>query len=176
MRGSVMKRGKTWSYVLYLGRDRDGKKRQQWVGGFPTRRLADAALIDALDRRSKGTWADAGRMTVGEYLAEWLAGIRPTVRDKTAASYEATLPPLGPNHANRIPTARRAHRHPPPARSPRRAPQSRGDAMAKAGSRPARCSTHIASCFMRSRKPLKRACSRAIRHRSSTRPESRSER
>ena len=91
MRGSVMKRGKTWSYVLYLGRDADGKQRQKWVGGFPTRRLADAALVDALDRRSKGTWADAGRMTVGEYLEEWLAGIRPTVRDKTAASYEATL-------------------------------------------------------------------------------------
>ena len=91
MRGSVMKRGKTWSYVLYLGRDSDGRKRQRWVGGFPTRRLADAALVDALDRRSKGTWADAGRMTVAEYLEEWLAGIRPTVRDKTAASYEATL-------------------------------------------------------------------------------------
>ena len=92
MRGSVIKRGKTWSYVLYLGRDADGKNARSGSGGFPTRRLADAAAwVDALDRRSKGTWADAGRMTVGEYLDEWLAGIRPTVRDKTAASYEATL-------------------------------------------------------------------------------------
>ena len=37
MRGSVIKRGKSWTYELYLGRDAAGKKRQKWVGGFRTR-------------------------------------------------------------------------------------------------------------------------------------------
>jgi hypothetical protein len=47
MRGSVLKRSKTWSYVLYLGRDNDGKKRQKWVGGFRTRKDAEGALSEA---------------------------------------------------------------------------------------------------------------------------------
>jgi hypothetical protein len=40
MRGSTVKRGRTWIYVLYLGRDSTGRKRQKWVGGFDTRRAA----------------------------------------------------------------------------------------------------------------------------------------
>ena len=45
MRGGVFKRGKTWSYTVYLGRDAaTGKKRYKQVGGFPTRRACEDAL------------------------------------------------------------------------------------------------------------------------------------
>jgi hypothetical protein len=44
MRGSVIKRGKTWSYVVYLGRDDSGRKRQKWKGGFATTREAEDGL------------------------------------------------------------------------------------------------------------------------------------
>jgi integrase len=91
MRGTIVKRGKSWSYVLYLGRDQDGKKRQKWVGGFRTRRDAEEALTQSLDRVRTGTWADPGRVTVAEYLEQWLDGIRPTLRPKTAASYDDVL-------------------------------------------------------------------------------------
>lgn len=91
MRGSVIKRNKTWSYVLYLGRDADGKKRQKWVGGFRTKRDAESALTAALERMRTGTWADAGQLTVGAYLEQWIPGMRSTVRPKTAASYEDVL-------------------------------------------------------------------------------------
>jgi integrase len=91
MRGAIVKRGKSWSYVLYLGRDQDGKKRQKWVGGFRTRRDAEEALTQSLDRVRTGTWADPGRITVAEYLEQWLDGIRPSLRPKTAASYEDAL-------------------------------------------------------------------------------------
>ena len=50
MRGSLLKRGETWSYVLYLGRGADGKKQQKWVGGFRTRRRPKRPL----QRRSRG--------------------------------------------------------------------------------------------------------------------------
>jgi MerR family copper efflux transcriptional regulator len=45
MRGILLKRGETWSYVLYLGRGPDGKKQQKWVGGFRTRREAEANRV-----------------------------------------------------------------------------------------------------------------------------------
>ena len=45
MRGSVVKRGKTWTYILSLGRaPATGRQRQKWVGGFATRRAAEEAL------------------------------------------------------------------------------------------------------------------------------------
>ena len=91
MRGAIVKRGKSWSYVLYLGRDQGGKKRQKWVGGFRTRRDAEEALTQSLDRVRTGTWADPGRISVAEYLDQWLDGIRPSLRPKTAASYEDAL-------------------------------------------------------------------------------------
>ena len=91
MRGSLLKRGETWSYVLSLGRGPDGKKQQKWVGGFRTRREAEAALTEALERIRTGTWADPGRQTVGEYLEDWLTAVRPSLRSSTATSYEHTL-------------------------------------------------------------------------------------
>jgi integrase len=91
VRGSIVKRGKTYSYVLYLGRDDQGRKRQKWVGGFRTKREAEGALTEALERRRTGTWGDPGRQTVGEFLTAWLLATKPSLRDTTAASYEATL-------------------------------------------------------------------------------------
>jgi integrase len=91
VRGSIVKRGKTYSYVLYLGRDDQGRKRQKWMGGFRTKREAESALTEALERRRTGTWGDPGRQTVAEFLLRWLESTRPSLRDTTAASYEATL-------------------------------------------------------------------------------------
>jgi integrase len=88
MRGSVLKRGPTWSYVLYLGRDdATGKKHQKWVGGFRTKKLAEDALTEALERVRTGSWADPGRQTVSEYLEGWLVSVSPSLRATTASSY-----------------------------------------------------------------------------------------
>ncbi|MDP8976461.1 MAG: site-specific integrase [Actinomycetota bacterium] len=91
MRGSVLKRGKTWSYVLYLGRDEKGRKRQKWVGGHRTRKDAEAALLDALTRVQTGVYADPGRQTVGEYLEGWLDAVKPTLAATTWAGYRQAL-------------------------------------------------------------------------------------
>ena len=42
MRGSVVKRGTTWSFVVDVGRDPGtGRRRQRWKGGFATKRDAE---------------------------------------------------------------------------------------------------------------------------------------
>lgn len=87
MRGHVQKRGGTWSYVLYLGRDPDGKKKYKWVGGHRTKREAEDALVSALERLRTGMWTDPGRTTVGEFLEQWLAATETRVRPNTARSY-----------------------------------------------------------------------------------------
>ena len=60
MRGIVM-RGKTYSYVFVLEPEHEGKRRQKWVGGFRTKKEAEAGLAEALGRVHAGTYSDAGR-------------------------------------------------------------------------------------------------------------------
>ena len=87
MRGHGPKRGATWSYVIYLGHDADGKKKYKWLGGHRTKREAEEALVSALERLRTGMWTDPGKMTVGDFLEQWLAAVLPTVRDNTKRSY-----------------------------------------------------------------------------------------
>lgn len=88
MRGSIVKRGSGYSYVVSLGRDDEtGRKRQKWVSGFRTKRDAQAALTEALGRVQAGQFADPGRATVAEFLANWLDAVTPSLRPSTVASY-----------------------------------------------------------------------------------------
>jgi len=87
VRGHVQKRGTTWSYVIYLGRDPGGTKKYKWVGGHATKHEAEDQLVAALERLRTGMWTDPGTMTVGEFLEQWLESILPTVRPNTQRSY-----------------------------------------------------------------------------------------
>ena len=93
MRGSVVKRGRKWSYVVDVGRDPEsGRRRQQWKGGFPTKRAeAELALRRALDAVDAGEVANAGVLTVAAYLGQWLTGVQNTVKPTTAKSYAEVL-------------------------------------------------------------------------------------
>jgi integrase len=92
MRGSVVKRGNTWSYVVDVGRDPvSGRRRQRWKGGFATKREAEKALGRALVAVGAGEVADAGALTVGAYFDEWLAGHVPSLKPSTAKSYREVV-------------------------------------------------------------------------------------
>ena len=91
MRGSIIKRGTGYSYVVYLGRGEDGRKQQKWVGGFRTKRSAEDALGEALGRISAGQFSDRGRITVGEFLDQWIDAAASGLRASTAASYRMLL-------------------------------------------------------------------------------------
>ncbi len=86
-----MKRGSTWTYVLYLGRDASGRKQQKWVGGHRTKKEAEDALVEALERMRTGMWVDPGTTTLGEYLTEWLAAMESNVLDTTFRAYEQSM-------------------------------------------------------------------------------------
>jgi len=73
----------SWYYKAELPPAPNDKRRTKRKGGFATRRAAQAALIDLLDRVQKRTHVDAGKITVGHYLDQWLAGkgkLRPGTR------------------------------------------------------------------------------------------------
>jgi integrase len=80
-----------WYPRLELPRGPDGTRRFEPLGGYPTRAQAEAALADALARRSQGFVLDPAKLTVNQYLDRWLDHIRTTRRARTVARYTALL-------------------------------------------------------------------------------------
>lgn len=79
MKGSVRKprtAGGTWSYRIDAGLDDRGRRRQREVGGFRTKKEAQAALNDALAETQRGTYVAPSRTTVGDFLDEWHEGAK----------------------------------------------------------------------------------------------------
>lgn len=64
-----------------------GKRRQRLKGGFATKAAAEKALAELVVEVEKGLAVDPSRQTLGEYLADWLAGVTPSLRPTTAELY-----------------------------------------------------------------------------------------
>lgn len=97
MRGSIVKRSKTsWSLVIDQGRDASGRRKQKWVRfevprNVPAReahKQAEAKLAELLHQVSIGTFVDASRTTLVEYLRDWHGkAVAPLKRPETARVY-----------------------------------------------------------------------------------------
>ena len=91
MRGSIVKRGKSYSYVFALEADHEGKRRQRWVGGFRTKKEAEAGLAEALGRVQAGTYSDAGRQTVREFCEQWIESVASSLAPSTVSDYRRII-------------------------------------------------------------------------------------
>ena len=104
MRGSVVKRGRTWSYVVDVGRDPvTGRRRQRWRGGYATKPDAERALVGEITGAGAGEGVGASALRLDAYLDQWFDGVRPALRLSTAKSYSEIIRWLG----NDDPTTRR---------------------------------------------------------------------
>lgn len=74
-----------WGYVIDSGRRPDGGRRQTTRSGFPTKRAAQLALTEEVERLQAGISTDRG-LTVATYLDQWLIGKR-NLRDTTRRNY-----------------------------------------------------------------------------------------
>ena len=92
MRGSVFKRGRTWTAQVYwAGAQVTGRKRYRQLGGFGTKRAAEQALTEQLERLRVGEYVDAGATTVAGFVERWLTAVEPSLRPTTFASYRNML-------------------------------------------------------------------------------------
>jgi integrase len=97
MRGSIVKRSKTsWALVVDQGRDATGKRRQKWVKfevprGVSQRdaqKQAESKLAELLHQIDKGTYVDASKTTLIEYLRSWHSkNVAPHRRPETTRIY-----------------------------------------------------------------------------------------
>src|SRR5829696_4967302 len=86
MRGSVTKRGDSWTAVVDLPLDpTTGKRRQKRVTAR-TKKEVELEVAKLIGKAQTG-FTDAGKVTVGEFLDNWLISVGPTLRPSTARRY-----------------------------------------------------------------------------------------
>ena len=100
MAESVRKRGATWYFVVDVGTDEDGKRKQKFRSGFPTKTAAEKGLREFLNRLDTGFLSEAEKLTFREFVARWLKHHQSQVEPKTWRRYESLvrlylLPRLG---------------------------------------------------------------------------------
>jgi hypothetical protein len=91
-RGSIRKeQSGRWSFVVDLPASSD-QRRQVRRRGFGTRREAQAALTELLGDVQRGAFVKLDRVTVGEYLGQWMESLPLTGRKgSTISSYRHNL-------------------------------------------------------------------------------------
>ncbi len=72
MKGSVTKKGSKYYIIVDIGRDNTGKRKQKWYGGFKTKKEAEKELIKVLNQIENNTFINPDKITVSEYLKQWL--------------------------------------------------------------------------------------------------------
>jgi hypothetical protein len=91
-RGSIRRRGQTWTVVVDIGRDpTTRKRRQKSQGGFRTKTKANRWLTATLGQIHQGGYVAPTRQLIGDYLPEWLAAVRSSLRPATYESYERNI-------------------------------------------------------------------------------------
>ena len=88
MKGTVIKRGSTYSVVLDLGRGPHGRRVRKWHSGYRTKKDAERARVELLARLDQGAYVEPSNLTVAAFLRDhWLPGLRAQVRPGTWAEH-----------------------------------------------------------------------------------------
>jgi integrase len=94
MKGSI-RRPRTanaaWGYRIDLGYDDSGQRRQQQVGGFRTKKEAEAAMSEALAGLHRGTYVAPTRQTVRQFLEAWIVTAKSELAISAWANYSEVL-------------------------------------------------------------------------------------
>lgn len=73
MKGSIYKRGKTWTYRVDIGRDPFTNKRNQISkGGFRTKKECQDALAKILTEYNEGSYVNESEVTLKDFADKWL--------------------------------------------------------------------------------------------------------
>lgn len=93
MKGTVITRnsGKSWVFVIDVGRDENGKRLRKWSKGYPKKKDAQAAMRAELHRIESGGDPYPVDMTLGAYLEKWLDHQSTRLRESTHVRYRTLL-------------------------------------------------------------------------------------
>ena len=87
MRGTILKRAKaSWTIIVDVGRDSDGRRNQRWITVKRTRKEAERRLVEILNKVNNGLYIKPSQDTLGDFIETWLVDhistrVRPTTPD-----------------------------------------------------------------------------------------------
>jgi len=82
----------TWYVVVDAGRDRSGRRRQKWHGGFRTRRAAEAARAKIVNDITQGLYVPPTGLTLLAWIEDqWLPLMKTQVKPSTWDSYSRNM-------------------------------------------------------------------------------------
>ena len=87
MRGSIVRRGKSWAIILDERDMTCGRRRRRWHSFRGTRRGAEAECARLISERQNGTAVEPNRITLVQFLDQWLEYIEPQVAPRTHERY-----------------------------------------------------------------------------------------
>jgi len=101
MQGHIRKRVHTtkagsrtinWYVVVDVPLDNDGRRRQKWFGGYPTRREAEAERAKIVHEMNLGSFVEPSALTLAEWVrGHWLHTMESRVKASTFDSYRRNL-------------------------------------------------------------------------------------
>lgn len=94
MKGSIRKpryANGGWGYRIDLGYDDSGQRRQQQVGGFRTKKEAEAAMSEVLTGLHRGTYVSPTRQTVRQFLESWILAAKSELAITAWTNYSDVL-------------------------------------------------------------------------------------
>lgn len=71
MKGSIIKRNKTYTIIIDIGRDLNGKRKQRWFGGYKTKREAENALPQLLMKAQNCELVPNNKITLKDCISDW---------------------------------------------------------------------------------------------------------
>jgi integrase len=87
VRDGIVKRGKTWSYVIRVRDPETGRSKPRWVGGFASEADVKSARDQARVAAHTGQYVDRSPITVGTYLDQWIEAHAIEIKPKTLQDY-----------------------------------------------------------------------------------------
>ena len=91
MKNGIAKRGNRWAYIIRIPDPVTGKNKNKWVSGFQSETEAKLARDKARGRLANGTYIKPTKITVGDYLNEWIEIHSHSLKKSTAQSYKGHI-------------------------------------------------------------------------------------
>ncbi len=92
MKNGIMKRGKTWCFVVETSRDPvTGKRQPKWYSGYAKWEEARQARVEVLHQLNTGNFVSPTNLKMKELLGQWLEAIKGIPKNSTWQSYKSNM-------------------------------------------------------------------------------------
>jgi len=88
MRGSISKKGDIYYFILDVGYDANGKRKQKWFKGTANKKATERLMTEKISEINKGEFIEPSEEKLGDFLDTWLKTKKAKLKDSTYITYK----------------------------------------------------------------------------------------